>query len=154
MGLTTEAKDQPLSPSMARLSLPRWARRATRITTRKMTLSKVDVAAGVPPDEALHDPEPDAGAEGDRQRLHAGHDGGGQRRQQHDDALPGRRGGPGERRLEHEGEGGEAAGQGPHDRGQAADRDAQEQGPVGVLGGGPDGDARVGPEEEPGQAER
>ena len=57
----------------------------------------------------------------------------------------------GERRLQHEGEGGQAAGHHPHDGGEPTDRDAEQQGAVGVLGGRPHRDADVGAEEEPGQ---
>ena len=96
-------------------------------------------------------PMPAANAIG--QRLHAGHDGGGQRREQHQRARWRRAGrDAGERRLEHEGEGGQAAGDHPHDGGEPPDRDAEQQGPVGVLGRGPHGDAGVGREQEPGQA--
>ena len=48
------------------------------------------------------------------------------------------------RRREHEGQGRQPAGHGPHQRRQPADGDAEQEGPFGVLGRGPHGDAGVG----------
>ena len=79
------------------------------------------------------------------QRLHAGDHRGRQGGQQHRRPVGERRAStPGERRLEHEREGRQTAGDHPHDRREPADRDAEQQGPVGVLGRRPHGDAGVG----------
>ena len=56
-----------------------------------------------------------------------------------------------EGRLEDEGQGGEAPGHRPHQGGKAPDGDAEEAGPVVVLGRRPHGHAGVGPVQEPGQ---
>ena len=142
-----------LSEFMARDSDARCRSRAMRITARKNMVVIDGVPRAVPADELVEHAEADAGEERHGQRLEPGDDGRGQRRQQHgrsgrhDARRDARR-----RRLQHVGEGGEAAGDHPDDAAELVDGDAEQQGAVLVLGRGADGDAGVGLEQEPGQA--
>jgi hypothetical protein len=103
----------------------------------------------VPGDELVEQAEADTGDEGQFEVLHAGDDRRGQRRQQQrrarghveGEALVG--GG------EHGGGGGHEAGDGPHQRGERVDGDADEAAALLVLGDAPHGHAGVGAHEEP-----
>ena len=122
------------------------------MTTRKTTLSKVGAAAGVPAHDHSTMPRPMPAAKAIGSDSMRATTAAARRGQEHGGALAGDAGrDAGERRLEDEGERGQAAGDRPHDRRQPADRDAEQQGPVGVLGRGPHGDAGVGAQQEPGE---
>ncbi|NUQ74588.1 MAG: heme NO-binding domain-containing protein [Polyangiaceae bacterium] len=102
--------------------------------------------------DLLEHTESTAGDERDRQRLHAGDDSSGERGQEegrsgHDSGCDTLEGG-----AKHEGQGRERACDDPHECDEAADRYAEEESAVGVLGGGTHRDPGTRTQEEPREA--
>ena len=124
---------------------------ATRFTTSPVALP---YWGRLNSDEPARHAECHAGAEGQREVLHAGDDGGGQRRQNEGragpccdrDALRGR--------AQHRGQRGDDAGDDPDQGRQPLDRDPEEAGPVRVVGHRAHGDAGVGAQQEPAEREQ
>ena len=139
------------SAASARLRSRRRTSSATRMTAAKTT---VVTACWDVFQRTIWSRTPSAtpGGEGLRQRAHAGHHRRGQRRQQQRRPGGGVDGEALARGPEHDGEGGQPADDGPHQRREPADGDAEQQRPLGVLGDGPHGPSLVGAEQEPGQA--
>ena len=111
------------------------------------------VARHVELEEPAGDAEGHAGAEGERQALHAGDDGGRQRGQNERRAGPGRDGDAGRGCAEDARQARQQAGDHPDQGGEPAHRNAQQPGPVRVVGHRAHGDAGVGAQEEPAQGD-
>ena len=95
-------------------------------------------------DELVDDLDGDAGEEGAPERAHPGDHGGGQRGEEDGGPRGGVDGQALDRGLEHDGEGRQPADDGPQLEVQPVDGDAEQPGPVDVLGQAPDGGARLG----------
>ncbi len=111
------------------------------------------VAGHVELEQAARDAEGHPRPEGQGQALHAGDDGRGQCGEDEGRACSRRDGDAGGRGTQDARQAGQDAGDHPHQGRQAADRDPEQPGAVGVVGDRAHRDAGVGPQQEPAQGD-